>query len=151
MVIRYHAVGRIWIKVIDSEWQCHTIYLSPESKPKKDKRAGRKQVTLDAPIHSRAKVAAKQRGIDLQQLVNEAVILNIEKSEFLRQYRPNFSYSMTEHGLFIKDAKDENPQAAQVVIKDGKIFCWLDNSDDCKHVHFALAIPEVAKLGLRKI
>jgi hypothetical protein len=103
------------------------------------------------PVHDRAKKRAAEKGMDLQEFVNESVLLNIERDDFLKAYRPNYVYSVTPQGIFIADKADPNQrESAQVVIENGTLVCWLDHSDDCKHVHFAAAVPEVVKLGLKR-
>lgn len=81
--------------------------------------------------------------------VNEVLSDFIEKDEFLQRFAPALSLeSHSFNVLFIRDSKRQ--ALAEIYRYDKKIKCALCNKFDCEHVHFALAIPEVAKLGLRK-
>jgi hypothetical protein len=82
--------------------------------------------------------------------VNDLLNDILDKDEFLQRYAPMLSLEGYSYNcLYIKDARRR--VTAEIYRHDNKIKCTLDNSFDCEHVHFALAIPEVAKLGLRKI
>jgi hypothetical protein len=81
--------------------------------------------------------------------VNDLLEDVLDKDEFLRVYAPYLSLEGYSYNcLYIKDAKRQ--VTAEIYRYDNKIKCTLDDSFDCEHVHFALAIPEVAKLGLKK-
>lgn len=80
--------------------------------------------------------------------VNELLSDVIDKDKFLQQYAPMLSLVGHSYNvLFIRDAKRQ--ALAEIYRHKDKIKCTLCNTFDCEHVHFALAIPEVAKLGLK--
>ncbi len=81
--------------------------------------------------------------------VNDLLEDVLDKDEFLQVYAPYLSLEGYSYNcLYIKDTKRQ--ATAEIWRHDNKIKCTLCNSFDCEHVHFALAIPEVAKLGLKK-
>lgn len=81
--------------------------------------------------------------------VNDLLGDILDKDEFLQRYAPMLSLEGYSYNcLYIKDAKRQ--VTAEIYRYDNKIKCTLDESFDCEHVRFALAIPEVAKLGLKK-
>jgi hypothetical protein len=47
--------------------------------------------------------------------------------------------------LYIKDHKKN--QIAEITLKNNQLYCSLDEKTDCVHVHYALALPELARLG----
>ncbi|HXG08133.1 MAG TPA: hypothetical protein VNI77_12500 [Nitrososphaera sp.] len=115
----------------------------------KPKRPSRQTVVIYEDIHKKAKAKAEQKKMTLQDYVNEVLLMNIEKDEFLKDYAPSLSLdAMTETSLFIKDARKD--RTAEVVIKDSQLVCYLDESNDCDHVHFALALPELGKLNIKR-
>jgi hypothetical protein len=117
---------------------------------------GDKQVQIHRDLVVRLKSKWDERKKKLPQtnktfngFVNEVLSDFIEKDEFLQRYAPALSLESHSYNvLFIRDSKRQ--ALAEVYRYDKKIKCALCNKFDCEHVHFALAIPEVAKLGLRK-
>ncbi|MEW6605441.1 MAG: hypothetical protein AB1351_12245 [Thermoproteota archaeon] len=80
--------------------------------------------------------------------VNDILGDILEKDEFLQKYAPMLSLEGYSYNcLYIKDEKRH--ATAEIYRHDNQIKCALDDSFECEHVHFALAIPEVAKLGLK--
>lgn|SRR3989338_3464348 len=77
--------------------------------------------------------------------VSEYLLMNLEKDEFVRGYAPFLSkVGIQDNRLIIKDSKKN--QFAEVYLKNNQLFCTLDESSDCMHIHFALALPELARL-----
>ena len=80
--------------------------------------------------------------------VNDILMDVLEKDKFLAITMPY--YSLAGHDantLFIKDEKRD--RVAEVYLRDSTLYCALDESQDCEHIHFAYAIPEVAKLNIK--
>ena len=46
----------------------------------------------------------------------------------------------------LRDKSAKGERLAEITIRNRKIWCSLDNSEDCDHIHFALAIPEFGRL-----
>ncbi len=80
--------------------------------------------------------------------VNDLIWHVIEADRVLSSRAPFLSeVGMTEDGVTIRDARLD--RIVEVKIRKGELVCDLDNSNDCIHVGFAYAIPEVYKvLGL---
>lgn len=116
---------------------------------------GDKQIQIHRDLVVRLKSKWEERRAKLPQtnktfngFVNELLSDFIEKDNFLQQYAPALSLESHSYNvLFIRDSKRR--ALAEVYRHDKKIKCGLCNKFDCEHVHFALAIPEVAKLGLK--
>jgi len=108
-------------------------------------------VAIEQEIYALAKDHAEAKGIPLVKFVNDMLLLNIEKDRFLRAYAPKLSFNgIASDGssLFIRDERLD--RTAQVFLRDGHLYCDVDNRQDCEHIHFALALPEVARLNLKK-
>lgn len=106
-------------------------------------------VDIERSIHEQLTKNAENRNLSLRKYVNEILLMSIEKDEFLREYAPYLSkLTVQDNILFIKDEKLN--AIAQVYLKDHTLYCTLDESSDCMHIHFALALPELARLNHKK-
>lgn len=101
-------------------------------------------VAIEDAIYSRAKARAEARGMTLQDYVNETLLFNIEKDDFLRKYAPYIETVAVAGTIVLRDHKIG--KVAEIYLKNGTLYCSHDESNDCMHIHFALAMPEVAKL-----
>jgi hypothetical protein len=109
------------------------------------KRKSRKMVAIEDNIYERAKAHAASKKKDLQKYVNEILFMNLEKDEFLKEWAPNFSATVGPNSIYVYDNKEK--RTAEVVIKDGKLICFEHESNDCEHIHFALALPELGEVA----
>lgn len=117
----------------------------PDDKPK---RKNRQMVKIESTIYERAKKKAADKGVTLQNYVNETLLLNIEKDDFLKDYAPHlYLAAKDDMSLFIRDEKKN--RTAEIVIKDKELICYLCEQNDCEHVHFALALPEIALFSFK--
>ncbi len=117
---------------------------------------GDKQIQIHHQLVERLKSKWEERKAKLPQtnktfnrFVNELLSDFIEKDNFLQQYAPALSLESHSYNvLFIRDS--EWRALAEIYRHDKKTKCGPCSKFECEHVQFALAIPEVAKLGLRK-
>lgn len=115
--------------------------------------AGSKLVEIKADVRTKLESywkSGKSKAPDWKSLVNDLLqdIVNKE-NEFLPTYVPYLSKVAFEHDtLFIRDSK--LGMTSEVTLRSGRLYCNLEKSNDCIHIHFALALPEVSKLDLRK-
>ncbi|AIF85413.1 hypothetical protein NTE_03385 [Candidatus Nitrososphaera evergladensis SR1] len=118
--------------------------------PKNPKNAqGVVNVEFYKSVYEIAQKAAEAKGKSLKDFVNDIVLMSVEKDEFLKRYAPSLSFAgRTETSLFVKD--DMKDRTAEIVIKDSQLICYLDESNDCEHVHFALALPELGTLNIKQ-
>jgi hypothetical protein len=70
----------------------------------------------------------------------------------LKIYAPSLSIiGYDDNVLYIKDSKKDKGKFAEITLKNDKLYCNLDSEDEyCIHIRFAFAIPEVARLNLKK-
>ncbi|MEO9320800.1 MAG: hypothetical protein ABI361_09020 [Nitrososphaera sp.] len=81
--------------------------------------------------------------------VNELLTEVLDKDDMVRKMAPHLSLSAVSPAmLFIRDQR--SGRTAEVYLHDQQLYCDLDRSKTCEHVQFAFAIPEVAKLQLKK-
>ena len=107
-------------------------------------------VAINEEIHERAKETAKAKGLSMVDFVNDLIETSIKKDEFLHwYYGENLSMAgYHQNSLFIKDTK--KGRTAEIFLKDRELYCTLDDSTNCTHIHFALAQPEIAKLQMKR-
>ncbi|MEM3383873.1 MAG: hypothetical protein QXD42_06845 [Nitrososphaerales archaeon] len=68
----------------------------------------------------------------------------IESEEILRKYGPFLEkFAIEPDKIFIKDNRLD--RIAELVLRDGDLYCILDESFNCVHIGFAWSIPEVYK------
>jgi hypothetical protein len=68
----------------------------------------------------------------------------IERDEILRCYGFLEKLAVEQDRVFIKDNKRN--EIAELVLKDGKLYCKLDKGFNCVHIGFAWSILEVYKI-----
>lgn len=77
--------------------------------------------------------------------VNDLLTDVLDKDDFLQKFAPMLSLDgYNNNMLFIRD--ETKKARVEIYRHDNKIKCAFDDSFDCEHVHFALAIPEIAKM-----
>ena len=81
---------------------------------------------------------------------NDLLERMLAKYEFMEKYMPEYSYiGINQNMMMIKDAKLN--MIVDVQLKNGKLYCNYDKSQNCGHVMFAIAIPEIVKLDTTEI
>ena len=111
-------------------------------------RAGREVITIEIykEIHdsylSRARAENPTSKPQIKHIINENLLMNLEKYEMLKKYAPYLSkVGMQDDTLFIKDSK--NNSIVEVRMKGGKLVASNKNPI---YVQFALALPEIVRL-----
>ncbi|MGH2612248.1 MAG: hypothetical protein ACRDFB_04270 [Rhabdochlamydiaceae bacterium] len=104
-------------------------------------------VAIEEAIYSKAKAKAEEKGMTLLDYVNEILLLNVEKDDFLKRYAPYIEKINVGQTLVLRDHKIN--KLVEVFLKSNTLYCSHDESGDCMHIHFALAIPEIAKLKFK--
>lgn len=75
----------------------------------------------------------------------DSMLMQIEKDDFLRTYAPYLEkMAINDNSVLIKDQKLK--RIVEVSYKNKKFWCDVCEKDSCPHIHFALALPELAKL-----
>jgi len=88
---------------------------------------------------------------DFGGYVNDLLLSVIEKDEFLRIFAPAISViDIYKDTIYLKENKKGRAETIEVYLKNNELYCSKDNTDNCIHIKYAFAIPEIAKLNLRK-
>ena len=103
-------------------------------------------VDIKREVYNKISKIAESKETSIRKYVNEVLLLNLEKYEFLKIYAPYLSKVGIEgNRLTIRDEKAKQKNY-DVYLHDSKLVCETDGSDSCIHVRFALCLPELAKL-----
>lgn len=115
------------------------------------KRGGKEVITVEIfkETYDVMKANAEKKRWNTKDYINTVLMEAIERDRFLQSYAPSLSkIGYEDNILFIRDAKKS--KTAEVYLRDRALYCNLCESKDCVHIHYALALPEVVKLFLRK-
>src|SRR5690242_7032195 len=108
---------------------------------------GAQNITIRAEVFAKLKqklVEKQQRNAldenkKIGSFVNDLLVDVLEKDEFLSVMMPYYSpIGIHDNVLFIRDEK--NKKVAEIYLKDHMLYCDLDQTQDCEHIHFAYAI-----------
>jgi hypothetical protein len=115
------------------------------------KRGGKEVITVEIfkETYDAMKARAEKKRWNTKDYINTVLVESIERDRFLQSYAPSLSKIGYEGNiLFIRDAKRN--KTAEIYLRDRALYCNLCDEKDCVHIHYALALPEAAKLFLRK-
>ena len=91
------------------------------------------------------KQAGKPRRLALGAFIEDLMWPVLEGDEVLRRYGPYLEeLSVDEDKVLIKD--NRTGDLAELIFRNGVLYCGLDRSDRCVHIGFAWAIPKVYKV-----
>ena len=87
----------------------------------------------------------KRTELSFVKWVSDYLLMNLEKDEFVKDYAPYLSkIGFQDNRLIIRDEKSN--KITEVYLNNDKLYCILDESDDCVHIHYTLALPELGRL-----
>jgi hypothetical protein len=115
------------------------------------KRGGKQVITVEIfkETYDLMKSVAEKKRWNTKEYINAVLRDAIEREKFLRVYAPYLlRIGQEQNTLFIKDSRMR--RTAEIHLRDRRLFCSVCHSRDCTHIHYALAVPEIAKLYLRK-
>ena len=72
----------------------------------------------------------------------DTMLMDIEKSKLLKEYAPYIEKISVEDTVVLRDSKLK--RIVEVSYK--KFWCDVCQEQSCPHIHFALTLPELAKL-----
>src|SRR6185312_6354626 len=101
-------------------------------------------VAIKDDVYEKAKTKAAEKGLTLVDYVNETILQSVEKDAFLKTYAPYIEKISTGDTIILRDNKIK--KIIGVDLKERKLHCSNDECHDCRHIHFALELPEVGRL-----
>lgn len=104
-------------------------------------------VDIERPLHEKLTKSADAKNISLRKFVNETLRMDVEKIEFMSRIAPKLSMIEAQSdSILIRDESAKKTRFAQIVIRNEKLWCDLDDSHECEHVRYALTLPELINL-----
>lgn len=116
------------------------------------KRGGKKVITVEIfkETYDTMKAIATKKHWSTKNYINNVLLEAIERDKFLYSYAPSLSkLGYEDNILFIRDAK--LGKTTEISLRDRSLYCNVCNSKDCVHIHYAFALPEMAKLYLHRL
>lgn len=115
-------------------------------------------VAIHKEIYNKVKLIAEEKGKTIQDYINETLLMNVEKDQFLKIFAPYLSLEhVSDNTIFLYDAKKDQTILIKIKYREAnsyddevEVHCENDKSDECMHVRFALALPELMKLNLKR-
>ncbi len=115
------------------------------------KRGGKEVVTVEIfrETYEVMKSSAEKKRWNTKNYINVVLKDSIAREKFLQAYAPYLLKIGYEGNiLFIKDSRIG--KTAEIFLRDRVLYCSVCDSKDCLHIHYALALPEIANLYLKK-
>jgi len=99
-------------------------------------------VDIEKSIYSKLSENANSVGTSVRKYVNEILMMNIERDEFLKSYAPYISkIGIQDNVLYLKDSK--NNTVVEIRLVNGQL---QSNHDDPIYLQYAMALPELMQL-----
>ena len=115
------------------------------------KRGGKEVITVEIfkQTYDVMKATATKKRCNTKDYINTVLAEAIERDKFLHKYAPFLSkIGFDDNILFVRDTKLS--KTAEIYLRDRTLYCNICESNDCIHIHYALALPEITKLYLHK-
>ena len=115
------------------------------------KRGGKEVITVEIfrETYEIMKSVAEKKRWNTKEYINSVLKDAIDRERFLQAYAP-FLVKVGYEGniLFIRDSK--LGKTSEIILREQVLYCNLCESKDCIHIHYTLALPEVAQLYLKR-
>jgi hypothetical protein len=87
----------------------------------------------------------KRPSLSFSAFVTESALVEIERRKILKEPQFISLIGIEDNAVILKDLR-KDVRLIEVEIKNKYLKCLDDNSSDCIHVGFALALPEVRRV-----
>jgi hypothetical protein len=87
----------------------------------------------------------RRPNLSFATFVSESALIELERRKILRQAQFIFLIGFGDDSVILKDVRKDG-RLIEVQIRNRYLRCLHDDSSDCIHVGFALALPEVRKV-----
>lgn len=116
-------------------------------------KPGQRSLTVSGDVLKKLNKAYKEErkkhpSLTFAGFISETALLELERRNILERSQYLSLIGFQDNILYLKDAKNLK-NIIQVYLKDGSLYCENDDSFNCIHVGFALALPEVSVKLLR--
>lgn len=87
---------------------------------------------------------AGRPNLSFAAFVSESALIELERRRMLKEAQFISLMGFTDDTVILKDVR-KNGRLIEVQIRNKNLKCISENTSDCIHVGFALALPEVRK------
>ena len=115
------------------------------------KRGGREVITVEIyrDTYESMKNEAGKKRWNTKEYINSILREALERDRFLQVFAPSLTKVGYEGNvLFVKDSK--MGKTSEIYLREQTLYCSVCDSKDCIHIHYAIALPETAKLFLKR-
>lgn len=104
-------------------------------------------VEIEKSIYQEIVKEAESKNISIRKFTNKLLRERFEKSEFLKLVAPKLSLlDFGDDSILIRDETATKDHLAVIKIRDGRLWCDLDEDYDCRHIHYVLTLPQLASI-----
>lgn len=108
------------------------------------KRVGIITVDIEEYLYKEITKRAGKQNLSIRKFVNKIIEKNFEKEDFLKLIVPKISLlSIEQDGFILRDDVAKKSRLAEVKIRNGKLWCDLDEKNVCDHIHYVLMLPDI--------
>lgn len=86
----------------------------------------------------------KRPNLSFAAFVSESALIELERRKMLKEAQFISLMGFTDDTVILKDVR-KNGRLIEVQIRNKDLKCISENTSDCIHVGFALALPEVRR------
>ena len=92
---------------------------------------------------------SKQLGSSFSAFIADAALIELERRDLINRAAYISLIAINNNAIILKDVKEK--RFAEVYLRNQALKCDTCDKDDCIHVGFALALPEIRKSLLTNV
>lgn len=106
---------------------------------------GHQTITVSQSVYQKVKKKAEKEHKSIASYVAEVLVCYIEADEKLSRYAPFIElFGFEGNSVILKDHKIN--RVVDVYLHEKELYCAHDESEDCMHVSFCHALPQVRRV-----
>ena len=126
-----------WIHVSKrvNTWKIHDMNVA---------RKNIKTIDVENPLYEKITKKSKEKNLSIHKFTNELLRQSLTKDEFVKRVEPGLKLlEFEEESMLIRDDLAKKTRLATITIRNGKLWCDLDEKNDCNHIHYVLMLPDI--------
>jgi len=103
-----------------------------------------KTIDVENQLYEKITKRAKEKNLSIHKFTNEILHQILTKDEFAKRVAPGLRLLEFESdSILVRDDLAKKTRLATISIRNGKLWCDLDEKNDCNHIHFVLMLPDI--------
>jgi len=103
-----------------------------------------KTIDVENPLYEKITKRSKEKNLSIHKFTNELLRQELTKDEFVKRVAPGLRLlEFEQESMLIRDDLAKKTRLATVSIRNGKLWCDLDEKIDCNHIHYVLMLPDI--------